>query len=92
MKRRRVLVRITGRVQGVYFRAYTREAAEKIGVTGWVRNLSDGSVEALFEADADTVEKMIEWCRDGSPMGRVDKVEVVEGVYTGDFYGFTITR
>jgi len=85
MKKRRVHVWITGRVQGVFFRAYTRDAAQLIGVTGWVRNLPDGRVEAVLEGEADKVEKMIEWCREGSPMSRVDRVDVLEEVYTGDF-------
>jgi acylphosphatase len=85
MKKRRAHVWITGRVQGVFFRAYTRDAAQLIGVTGWVRNLPDGSVEAVFEGEADKVEKMIEWCGEGSPMSRVDRVEVLDEVYTGDF-------
>jgi acylphosphatase len=85
MKKRRAHVWIAGRVQGVFFRAYTLDAAQLIGVTGWVRNLRDGKVEAVFEGEADKVEKMIEWCREGSPMSRVDRVEVLEEVYTGDF-------
>jgi acylphosphatase len=85
MKKRRVHVWITGRVHGVFFRAYTREAAQLIGVTGWVRNLPDGRVEAVFEGEADKVEKMMEWCREGSPMSRVDRVDVLEEVYTGEF-------
>ena len=92
MKKRRVHVWITGRVQGVFFRAYAREAAELTGIGGWIRNLPDGRVEAVFEGDADKVEKMIEWCREGSPLGRVDRVKVLEEVYTGDFDGFTISR
>lgn len=92
MKKRRVHVKITGRVQGVFFRAYTREAAKQIGVAGWVRNLPDGSVGAMFEGDIDKIDKMIEWCREGSPMSRVERVEVIEEVYTGDFDRFTITR
>ncbi len=90
MKKRRVQVRITGRVQGVFFRAYTRDAANQIGVAGWVRNLPDGSVGAIFEGDSDRIERIIEWCYEGSPMGRVDLVEVLEEVYIGDFDGFAI--
>ena len=92
MKKRRAHVWITGRVQGVFFRAYTRDAAQLIGVAGWVRNLPDGRVEAVFEGEADKVEKMMEWCREGSPMSRVDRVEVLEEVYTGDFDRFVITH
>ena len=92
MKKSRAHVWITGRVQGVFFRAYTRDAAQRIGVSGWVRNLPDGRVEAILEGEADKVEKMIEWCREGSPMSRVDRVEVLEEVYTGDFDRLEIAR
>jgi acylphosphatase len=91
MKKRRAHVWIAGRVQGVFFRAYTQDAAQRIGVSGWVRNMPDGRVEAVFEGDWDRVENMIAWCHEGSPMGRVDKVEVDEEVYTGEFRGLTIT-
>ena len=92
MKKRRVHVWITGRVQGVFFRAYTRDAAQLIGVTGWVRNLPDGRVEAVFEGVSDKVERMIEWCREGSPMSRIERVELLEEVYIGDFDGLAITH
>ncbi len=92
MKSRRVHVWITGRVQGVFFRAYTRDAAHLIGVTGWVRNLPDGRVEAVFEGDAEKIEKMVKWCYDGSPMSRVDYVDVVEEEYIGEFDRVNITR
>lgn len=92
MNKRRVYVRITGYVQGVYFRAYTRDAAEQTGVTGWVRNAPDGSVEAVFEGDAHRIEMMLDWCRQGSPMSRVADVEVAEEVYTGSFDRFIITH
>jgi acylphosphatase len=92
MKKRRVRVRISGRVQGVFYRAYTHEAAQLIGVTGWVRNLIDGRVEAVFEGKAENVGKMIEWCYDGSPMSRVDHIEVFEEVYSGEFTELEITH
>ncbi|HEC87791.1 MAG TPA: acylphosphatase [Thermoplasmata archaeon] len=73
---KRVHVKIYGRVQGVWFRANTKEKAEEVGVGGWVRNMPDGSVEAVFEGKDEKVEKMIEWCRHGPPLARVDRVEV----------------
>ena len=91
MERRRVRVRIRGMVQGVCFRAFARDAAIQEGVTGWVRNLRDGSVEALFEGDADQVERMIRWCHKGSPYGFVDQVEVKEEAYEGAFDRFEVT-
>ncbi len=92
MKKYRAHVWITGRVQGVFFRAYTRDAAQRIGVTGWVRNLPDGRVEAVLEGEMDKVEAMIEWCREGSPLSRVETVEIIEEVYTGNFDRLEITR
>ncbi|HEC77388.1 MAG TPA: acylphosphatase [Thermoplasmatales archaeon] len=73
---KRASVKIYGRVQGVWFRANTKEMAEKIGVVGWVCNMPDGSVEAVFEGEDEKVEKMIEWCRHGPPLARVDGIEV----------------
>jgi acylphosphatase len=74
--RRRVLIR--GKVQGVFFRDTTRRQAESRGVTGWVDNRSDGSVEALFEGDEDDVEAMIAFCRQGPRGAQVDGIEVSE--------------
>jgi len=72
----RAHVHVSGRVQGVYYRANTRDAARDAGVDGWVRNLDDGRVEAVFEGPRDAVEGMVEWCHDGSPAARVEDVDV----------------
>ena len=90
MQKRRVRVRIRGMVQGVCFRAFARDAGIKEGITGWVRNLRDGSVEAVFEGDADRVDRMIAWCHKGSPYGYVDHVEVKEEMYEGTFERFEV--
>jgi acylphosphatase len=74
--RRRVVV--SGRVQGVGFRAATRFKAEGCGVAGWVRNRPDGSVEAAFEGDPEAVELLIGFCRAGPRLARVERVEVSE--------------
>jgi acylphosphatase len=79
--RRRVLV--DGRVQGVFFRQSCRREAELRGVTGWVRNRSDGRVEAVFEGSPDAVEAMVAWCRGGPPGARVDEVEVADEAAEG---------
>jgi acylphosphatase len=92
MDRKRVRVLISGWVQGVFFRAYTRDAALREGLTGWVRNLADGRVEAVFEGDADRVDRMIAWCHQGSPGSRVDHVEVLPQPYQGEFRSFEIRR
>ena len=72
----RARVIVEGRVQGVFFRACTREQAESLGIKGWVRNKGDGTVEAIFEGQRDTVQSMIEWCHHGPPYARVREVTV----------------
>ena len=76
MIRRRVIVR--GDVQGVFFRDTARRMAASRGVAGWARNRDDGAVEAVFEGEADAVESMLRFCREGPPRGEVEEVEVVE--------------
>lgn len=71
-----VRVTVTGRVQGVYFRAFTQEEAERLGLTGWVRNLPDRSVQALLHGEEKQVERMIAWLHHGSPHARVQQVVV----------------
>jgi acylphosphatase len=92
MVRVRAHVWISGRVQGVFFRAHTKEVAEKLGLTGWVRNLPDGRVEAVFEGEEDAVKEAIEWCKRGPPLARVEKVEVRYEDPTGEFRDFRIVR
>ncbi len=70
---------VSGHVQGVYFRATTRDRARDQGVDGWVRNLDDGRVEAVFEGPRDAVESMVKFCHEGSPAARVDDVTVEYG-------------
>lgn len=74
--RTRAHVFVSGHVQGVYYRANTRDRARELGIDGWVQNLRDGRVEAIFEGDSEAVEEMIEWCHDGSPAANVEAVEV----------------
>ncbi|MFC7203698.1 acylphosphatase [Haloferax namakaokahaiae] len=74
--RTRAHVFVSGRVQGVYYRATTRDTARDHGVDGWVKNLDDGRVEAVFEGEREAVESMVEWCHDGSPMANVEGVAV----------------
>ena len=69
---------ISGRVQGVYFRAYARDEARSLGLRGWVRNLPDGRVEALAQGDPAKLKAFESWCRKGPPFARVQDVEVVE--------------
>ena len=86
----RVHVVIEGRVQGVFFRASTRDEARARGLGGWVRNLPDGRVEALFEGDQRVVENMLAWCRKGPPYAYVSRVEVERQTYVGDMADFRI--
>jgi acylphosphatase len=82
---------VIGRVQGVFFRMETQSAAERIGVSGWVRNKRDGSVEAVFEGKETKVATILEWCKKGPPHARVDRLDVVWEDYTGEFDAFEIT-
>jgi acylphosphatase len=82
-------VRVRGLVQGVYFRESTRCAADAAGVAGWVRNLVDGSVEAVFEGAEDAVAEVVGFCRVGPPDAQVDAVEVTPEAPHG-ITGFTI--
>jgi acylphosphatase len=76
--RRRTHVYVSGKVQGVYFRATTREEAQERGVDGWVRNLPDGRVEAVFEGPREDVAEMVEFCHEGSQAARVEDVDVTD--------------
>ena len=84
----RVHVLIEGRVQRVFFRASTKDEARARGLTGWVRNLPDGRVEAVFEGDKQMVENMLDWCHKGPPYAYVDRVEVEWQPYLGDMADF----
>lgn len=86
--RRRVVVR--GDVQGVFFRDSARSEATSRGVSGWIRNCSDGSVEAVFEGSAADVEALVEWCRSGPSRASVSDVEVVEEEPRGGSGGFEV--
>lgn len=89
---------ISGIVQGVYFRAHTRDMAQSFGLKGWVRNLPDGRVEAVFTGDKESIQQAIDWCSHGPSSARVDKVEVkwvvsppARGEESGqEFNGFNI--
>lgn len=84
---RAVEVRVSGEVQGVSFRWYAAQEAARLGVAGWIRNESDGSVLAHVQGPADAVEEMLTWCRHGSPAARVSDVAVqdVASIDASDF-------
>jgi len=87
---KRIHVKIFGKVQGVGFRFSTKMMAKTLGIKGWIRNCEDGSVEAVFEGKESSVEKILEWCKRGPPLARVDGVEVKEEKYEGEFRNFEI--
>jgi len=89
-KKIRVHLFISGIVQGVNFRYYTRETARRLNITGVVRNLPDGRVETIAEGDEEAIEKFIEWCKKGPPSARVEKVEIKRSNFVGDFKDFKI--
>jgi acylphosphatase len=86
----RVQLKITGRVQGVYYRADTVQQAQSLGLTGWVMNCSDGSVEAVAEGTKPKLEELIAWCQRGPRGARVARVEVSWQIAQNAFRGFTI--
>jgi acylphosphatase len=83
---------ISGRVQGVYFRASAVYEAQNLGLTGWVKNCPDGSVEAVAEGDRSKVEDLIAWCRRGPRGARVQSVDVKWLAFSGEFQDFRIKR
>ena len=81
---------ISGGVQGVFFRTHTHKKALELKLTGWVKNLADGRVEAFAEGDHDLLEKFVEWCHDGPPAAQVEKVEINWGDEENQFQDFRI--
>ncbi len=86
----RVHLTLSGRVQGVLFRANIKREAEIIGVKGWVKNLEEDKVEAIAEGNEEQIKKFIAYCRKGPDEARVDYVEIEEQEYKGEFKGFSI--
>jgi acylphosphatase len=81
---------VQGRVQGVFFREETRKTAKLFGVYGWVKNKPDGTVESIVEGEKKDVVSLINWCKNGSPLSQVEKVDVVWQDYRGAFREFDI--
>jgi acylphosphatase len=86
-----VRVSIFGHVQGVFFRTSCADRAEALGLSGWVRNVEGGGVEAVFEGPGSAVDRMLSWCRTGPPLARVDRIESEEVAPTGGS-GFRIVH
>jgi acylphosphatase len=87
----RARLRVSGRVQGVFFRQTTAQEATRLGLMGWVKNLPDGDVEAVVEGESETVDRLIAWCHHGPPSARVDDVSISWETATGEFTRFSIT-
>ena len=87
---KRAQIIITGRVQGVFFRDYTRKNTIKLGLNGWVKNLADGNVEAVVEGEEDRIEKLIELLKKGPPAARVKGVYVTWQKPENEFNDFSI--
>ena len=81
---------MSGLVQGVFFRASTADKAKELSLLGWVRNLSDGRVEAVVEGPKEKIEEMIKWMEEGPAFAKVEKVEVHWENYKGNFNNFRI--
>lgn len=90
MEKVRAHLFIEGRVQGVFYRAFTRDIAHSLGLNGWVRNLRDGRVEAIFEGEKGLIEKAIKECYTGPPGARVTNIDIKWEEFKGDLKGFTI--
>jgi acylphosphatase len=89
--RRRVHLVITGRVQGVFYRASTRDEAVRRGLTGWVRNLPDGGVECVAEGEEGALHGLVAWCQEGPPAARVDHVDERWSEARGELASFRVT-
>ena len=90
MNKKQVILKIYGRVQGVFFRDSTWRQAKKLGLTGWVSNEKDGTVKVIVEGKQEDLEKLIQWCYNGPMMAQVEKIDIDWQEATGEFEGFEI--
>jgi acylphosphatase len=88
----RVYLKVSGRVQGVFFRASTAARAQDLGVTGWVRNHHDGTVEVVAEGKRAAVDQLLVWCRQGPPGARVEHLEIEWQLFRDEFRQFSVKR
>jgi acylphosphatase len=86
----RAHVRISGQVQGVFFRDSTRQKAEELGLAGWVKNTPEGQVEALFEGPSERIREMVSWCEEGPRHASVENVDTDFEGASGDLEGFEV--
>ncbi|KPQ01710.1 acylphosphatase [Marinobacter sp. HL-58] len=90
MSHQRLSMLISGKVQGVYYRASAAEKAKELGITGYARNLPDGRVKVVAEGSQAALISLRQWCNSGPPAAEVDTVNATEGPATGEFAGFEI--
>jgi acylphosphatase len=90
MPKIRAHIYVTGKVQGVFFRQNTKRQAQSRGVYGWISNLLDGRVEAVFEGEDASVKEIVKYCHYGPSFAKVEHVEVFFESYTGEFFNFQI--
>jgi len=88
---KQVLLVVRGRVQGVFFRASTQREAKRLGLSGWVKNRPDGSVEILAEGEEEGLKEVIAWANRGPSAARVERVDVRWRSFSGDYFDFRIT-
>ena len=89
--KKRLRVIVSGRVQGVFFRAHTEEKARALGLSGWVRNSADGRVETIAAGEPALLQTFLEWCHHGPPAAKVTHIESRWETATGEFQSFQIT-
>lgn len=90
MEKVRAHILVSGRVQGVLFRAHAQKEAGQFGVTGWTHNLLDGRVEILCEGEKEKVDQFIAWCKQGSPFAKVERVEIEYQPHKGEWKEFQV--
>jgi acylphosphatase len=90
MDKKGVRLIIHGKVQGVFFRASTKDKARELRLTGFVRNREDGTVEVVAEGERDQLQKLVDWCREGPELSQVNNVQLDWQPYTAQFEEFTI--
>ncbi len=86
----RIHIFVTGKVQGVYFRQNTVYKAQELNISGWIRNLKDGRVEAVFEGEKVNINKLLDWCRDGPKNAIVKNIEIINEPYKNEYSNFQI--
>lgn len=87
---KRLHLKIYGRVQGVYYRSSAEDKARELGLSGWAKNMPDGTVETVVEGGEEELQEYKEWCKIGSPAARVEKIDEEWEEASGEFKGFSI--